>query len=94
MFIMIVIFSDEIFAVEPRSSNFVDVVFTITKFVKLLDLVPSQAGRQLFDGDVSPGPPVSRPPKPMAFVQIIVVTADEIDVVRNADGDIHLRFWH
>ena len=45
VFIMVVIFSNEVFTVESRSSNFVSVVFTIAKFVKLLDLVPSQAGR-------------------------------------------------
>jgi hypothetical protein len=94
VFIMIVIFSNEIFTVESRSSTFVSVVFTISKFVKLLDLVPSQTRRQLLDGDVSPRPSIPRTPEPMPFVQIIVVTADEIDIVRNADGNIHLRLWH
>ena len=94
VFIMIVIFSNEIFTVESRSSTFVSLVFTISKFVKLLDLVPSQTRRQLFDGDVRPRSSISRSPEPMALVQIIVVTADEIDIVRNADGNIHLRLWH
>ena len=41
VFVMVLMFCDEIFTVVSRSSSFVAVVLTIPKCVKLRDLVPS-----------------------------------------------------
>src|SRR5262245_1840164 len=87
-------FGYEVRTFEFRSLRFVTSVFPLTEFPKLRDLISSQSRRQRFDCHIGPWAAVSRSPEPMATVEIIVVPADEKDVIGNTNRHVHLWLRH
>src|SRR5215471_18393675 len=77
---------------EIRSLNLVDPVFPLSKVTQLDDLVLLQSGRQRSPLHNNPGTSVTGRPKPVVAVVVVVPSAEEIDVIRNTDGDEHARF--
>ncbi len=96
VFAMVVVMSlgYEVRTLEFRSLTFVNPVFALPEFSQLRDLISSQSGRQPFDCRVGPWTAVSRPPEPMAAMEIIVVPADEKDVIGDPHRHVHLRLRH
>src|SRR5215510_7115410 len=87
-------FGYEVRTFESRSLSFVTSVFPLTEFPQLRDLIASQPRRQRFDCHIGPWAAVSRSPEPMAAVEIIVVSAEEKDVIGNTYRHVHLRLRH
>jgi len=81
--------SREVLAFEFGSLNLVDPVFPLPKVAQLNDLVLLESGRQGLPRNVHPGAVVTARPEPVVAVEVVVPTADEIDVVGNADCDEH-----
>src|SRR5262249_8019629 len=66
-------------------------IFALSEFTQLFHLVPSEPRRQSFNRHVSPRSAVSRSPEPMVTMEIVVVAADEKDVIGNTHGHVHIR---
>src|SRR5262245_40103023 len=88
---MVLLFCYEMGTAEIRPLGLVNAIFPLTKFMKLMHLVLAEAWRQPLDRNVSPRSTVSRSPEPISFMQIVVATLDEIDVIWDTHRHIHLR---